>query len=267
MSFTLISPFCILLLLTSWLLSGQDVIAAPVDQHTDTPATREAVTLKYSISGSGTFYPYFTNDPQHPGILPDLVTRILTQSALAGENIVLPAKRTNRYLESGKIDFDLISPAWLKASQLTDPQFVFSDAMLLIREYVVTRAATTPVNSLAGRMVGTVRGYYYHDDDEFVRADFESERALLQALKKGRIDMAIIGDLPAQYWSAQDKVTLHFNQLHSQGTLHIRLRAEHAHLLPVLNRAIQTLRDTGQITRIETDYLQRIASEQVPDNE
>ncbi|KNC68841.1 substrate-binding periplasmic protein [Pseudoalteromonas ardens] len=266
MSFTLISPFCILLLLTSWLLSGQGVLAAPVDQRTDTPATREAVTLKYSISGSGTFYPYFTNDSQHPGILPELVSRILTQSALEGENIVLPTKRTNRYLASGKIDFDLISPAWLKASQLTDPQFVFSDPMLTIREYVVTRVATTPINSLAGRMVGTVRGYYYHDDNEFVRVDFESERALIQALNKGRIDIAIIGDLPAQYWSAQDNVALHFNQLHSHGALHIRLRAEHAHLLPILNKAIQTLRDAGQITRIETDYLQRVATGQAPGN-
>ncbi|MEC4088435.1 MULTISPECIES: substrate-binding periplasmic protein [Pseudoalteromonas] len=267
MSFTLISPFCILLLLTSWLLSSQGVIAAPVDQRTHTPTAREAVTLKYSISGSGTFYPYFTNNPQHPGILPDLVARILTQSAIEGENIVLPAKRTNRYLESGKIDFDLISPAWLKASQLTDPRFVFSDAMLPIREYVVTRAPAPSLNNLSGRMVGTVRGYYYHDDDEFVRVDFESERALIQALNKGRIDIAILGDLPAQYWSAQDNVALHFNQLHSHGTLHIRLRAEHAHLLPVLNQAIQTLRDSGQITQIETDYLQHVSTAQAPGNE
>ncbi|MCG7535656.1 transporter substrate-binding domain-containing protein [Pseudoalteromonas sp. OOF1S-7] len=264
MSFTLISPFCILLFLTSWLLNSQDAVASPVQQNKNTHASHNTLTLKYSISGSGAFYPYFTNDPQHPGILPDLVTRILAQSALQGENIVLPAKRTNRYLATGKIDFDLISPAWLKTAQRSDPRFVFSEAILPIREYVVTRVPTQSLSSLSGLTVGTVRGYYYHDDNVFTRVDFESERALLQALSKDRVDIIIIGDLPARYWSAQDNVALHFNHLHSHGTLHIRLRAEHAHLLPELNRAIQALRETGQIALIEAYYLQHTFTLQAP---
>ncbi|MCO7189462.1 MULTISPECIES: transporter substrate-binding domain-containing protein [unclassified Pseudoalteromonas] len=252
MSVTLISHFCILLFLIPLLFSSQGVAA--LSEHHSTTQTQH--TLKYSISGSGTFYPYFTNDPHHPGILPDLVARILAQASVQGENIVLPAKRTNRYLASGKIDFDLISPAWLNSSQRTDPRFVFSEAILPIREYVITRTPVGPLTSLSGQMVGTVRGYYYHDDDVFTRVDFESERALLQALNKGRVELAIVGDLPAKYWSEQDKVNLHFNQLHSQGLLHIRLRAEHAHLLPRLNRAILTLQRSGQIARIETYYLE-----------
>ncbi|WP_125716747.1 substrate-binding periplasmic protein [Pseudoalteromonas rubra] len=264
MSFTLISPFCILLFITSWLVLSQDAVASALKQSKHASGSRHTVTLKYSISGSGTFYPYFTNDPQHPGILPDLVAKILAQSALQGENIVLPAKRTNRYLASGKIDFDLISPAWLKAAQRSDPRFVFSQAILGIREYVVTRTPTEPLRALSGLTVGTVRGYYYHDDDDFTRVDFESERALLQALNKGRVDRVIIGDLPARYWSEQDNVTLHFNQLHSHGTLHIRLRAEHTHLLPELNRAIETLRGSGQIAQVEAYYLAHSFGQQTP---
>lgn len=252
MSVTLISPFCILLFLIPLLFSSQGIAASPEQQS----VAQVRHTLKYSISGSGAFYPYFTNDPHHPGILPDLVERILTQASLQGENIVLPAKRTNRYLAAGKIDFDLISPAWLNSTQRTDPRFVFSQPILPIREFIVTQTPTEPLTNLSGQMVGTVRGYYYHDDDVFTRVDFESERALLKALSKGRVELAIIGDLPARYWSEQDKIDLHFNQLHSQGLLHIRLRAEHGHLLPQLNQAILTLQKTGQIARIETYYLE-----------
>lgn len=65
--------------------------------------------LKYSLSGSGSFYPYFTHSEDAPGILPEMVEAILVKANIKGENLLLPAKRTNFYLEKQQIDFDIIS--------------------------------------------------------------------------------------------------------------------------------------------------------------
>ncbi|NUZ10763.1 transporter substrate-binding domain-containing protein [Pseudoalteromonas sp. McH1-7] len=210
--------------------------------------------LKYSLSGSGSFYPYFTHNPEKPGIFPETVEAILSHAEIRGENLLLPAKRTNAYLEQQQIDFDIISPDWLNDEQKKDPRYIYSEPILSIREYIVTRPSHPPALTLTGKKVGTVRGYYYHDDNQFHRVDFASERELLLALKLKRIDYIIIGDLPAQYWSEQLGVAFIFNQLHSEGMLAFRLLAKHKKLLKPLNQAIAALKQAGEFERIERQY-------------
>ena len=79
-------------------------------------------------------------------------------------------------LEKGEIDFDIISPSWL--SEEEQSKVIFSKPFLKVTEYIVTldqlnSPATIDstllpkqqVKSYQGKVVGTVRGYYYHDDD------------------------------------------------------------------------------------------------------
>ncbi|MEI5640486.1 MULTISPECIES: substrate-binding periplasmic protein [unclassified Pseudoalteromonas] len=214
----------------------------------------EKPQLRYSLSGSGSFQPYYTHQQQAPGILVEIVQAILVTTKIDGENLLLPAKRTNYYLENKLIDFDIISLDWLNEKQRKDARFIYSDPLLEVNEYVVTRTPTRPLSSLYGLEVGTVRGYYYHDDEQFKRVDFASEKELLQALHRGRVEQIIIGDLPALYWAKKLNIRFSFNYKHSQGKLRLRLLAKHQNLLANINQAIAQLQASGLIASIEQRY-------------
>ena len=200
------------------------------------------------------FYPYYTHDSSSPGILPEVVNAILSTAELSGHNLLLPAKRTILYLEQGKIDFDLVSPSWLNEKHRNDKRFIYSSPILSVDEYVITSTPNNKPIKLDGKKVGTVRGYYYHDDHNFTRVDFSSEKQLIQALARGRVSVAIIGDLPAQHWSEQLNTPIFFNTIHSQGQMHIRLLAKHKPLMPKINHAIETLHKQGQFKAITARY-------------
>ncbi|MBQ4849409.1 ABC transporter substrate-binding protein [Pseudoalteromonas sp. MMG012] len=216
--------------------------------------------LEYSLSGSGNYYPYYTHDPRAPGILPEAIQAILKEANITGEDLLLPAKRTNYYLQQQKIDFDLVSPSWLKDTELNNPQYIFSIAILPISEYIVTRLKTHVPPSLEHMIVGTVRGYYYHNDEVFERVDFNSEKELMLALHRKRVDQIIIGNLPALYWSKKLNIRFFMAAIHSQGYIHMRLLSKHKHLLPTINKAIEALSKKTYFKNIERKYLQSLSA-------
>lgn len=227
----------------------------PVDA-TDISIPHSTTVLKYSVSGSGNHYPYYTNETEKPGILAEIVSEVLLQAKIQGISIEQPAKRTVHYLHSGLIDFDTISPDWLNGDEKQDERFVFSAPLIRVNEYVVTLPNfTSPERLLEAKPVGTIRGYYYHDDAHFERVDFASEKELVQALQMARVDRIIIGELPALYWANQLGVKIELKELHTSGFVHIRLLAKHRALLPKLNAAIATLKAQGRFAEIENQYL------------
>ncbi len=222
--------------------------------------TQSAATepLRYDISGSGNWYPYYIDNSQHPGILADIIGAILARAGIPGEMSVMPAKRINYALYKQLIDFEVISPEWLTTAEKNDPAFVFSIPFLTVSEYLVTLSSHkdqfTSRDVLVGKPVGTVRGYVYHDDNRFTRVDFQSERELVLALEKHRIKVAIIGDLPARHWAKTLGVEIAFGALHSEGKLHMRLLKKHAPLLEKINQAILSLEQDGSLQRILARY-------------
>lgn len=221
-------------------------------------------TLKYDLSGSSMWVPYFMEDPRKPGILGELVPQILVKAGVKGQQVMLPAARMVVALEKGDIDFDIISPSWFSHREFTS-KYVLSEPLVPIAEYIVQLAATTSkitkMEDIAGRRIGTVRGYYYHNDNDFDRVDFSSEKQLIQALKSNRISYAIIGDLPAKYWSNQLGVAINLSVLHSQGYLHIRLRNEHAPLLNQLNKAIFSLKEAKIVNDVTQKYVNALQTD------
>lgn len=222
--------------------------------------------LKYNVNGSSSWVPYYVpNQPEHPGILGELVPQILIQAKIDSEKHNYPPKRTNQALDSGLLDFDFVSPSWFPNKDMGD-KFVTSDPIIEIQENIITlkENANTWANiaSIKGQVIGTVRGYLYHDDNVFTRFDFTSERELIKALHKKRINAAISGDLPALYWSKQLNLPITLATVHSDGVLVMRLRKEHKGLLPRINAAIATLKANGTIKTITDKYtLQAILSE------
>ncbi|QSX40026.1 transporter substrate-binding domain-containing protein [Shewanella cyperi] len=133
---------------------------------------------------------------------------------------------------------------------------------MLIKENVITLPGNEQdwqdISAIKGREIGTVMGYLYHDDKDFIRADFRSEQELIKALHKHRIPAAISGDYPALYWSAKLNLPIAIAAEHSSGDLVFRLRKEHEALLPAIDAAITELKKDGTIKTIIAKYTQRL---------
>ncbi|QSX42687.1 transporter substrate-binding domain-containing protein [Shewanella cyperi] len=224
--------------------------------------TSPQVRLKYNVSGSSNWYPYYIpNSPDSPGIISELLPQILSRAGVGGEIVPLPPKRTNQALENGQLDFDIVSPSWFPNGDF-GPKFVKSSPIMLIKENVITLPGHEldwqDISAIKGREIGTVMGYLYHDDKDFIRADFRSEQELIKALHKHRIPAAISGDYPALYWSAKLNLPIAIAAEHSSGDLVFRLRKEHEALLPAIDAAITELKKDGTIKTIIAKYTQRL---------
>lgn len=224
-------------------------------------ASAEEQVLKYDLSGSSNWIPYYSADKANPGILGELVPLILSQANIKGKQVTLPPSRTNLALNKGFLDFDLISPSWLSEDEKSK-EFIFSAPIIEIKEYIVFLADTfqdsPDASIIENKEVGTVRGYFYHDDNHFVRKDFGSEKELLIALKAKRVKYAIIGDLPALYWSRKLNIPIQLGPIHSAGLLSIRIRTSLSHLLPAINQSINALNDNGTIKETSERYQKHV---------
>ena len=222
-------------------------------------AELNSVPLKYNISSSGNYYPYYTNNPVKPGILPEIIEKILNDANISASHVSLPTKRITKYLQNEVIDFDVITLKWLPESERNNPQYIFSEPLINETEIIVSLPENINnwqrADSLYSKNVGTVLGYYYHNDDLFNRIDFPSEKELMIALTRKRVDVAIIGKLPALHWSKQLNVDVAFGPQYSHGLLKIRLLSKHKALLPTINQTIKNLHSDGFIKQTADKYM------------
>jgi len=221
--------------------------------------------LKYNITSSGNYYPYYTNNPVEPGVLPEIIEKILSDADISASHVNLPTKRITKYLQDEVIDFDVITLKWLPESERNNPQYIFSEPLVNATEIVVSLSENInnwqSANSLYNKNVGTVLGYYYHNDNLFNRIDFPSEKELMIALARKRVDVAIIGKLPALHWSKQLNVDIAFGPQYSHGLLKIRLLSKHKALLPAINKAIKNLHSSGFIQQVADKYMANIPTQ------
>jgi ABC-type amino acid transport substrate-binding protein len=200
---------------------------------------------------------YITESPKEPGILGELVPLLLAKANIEIEKHNFPPKRTNYALDNGLLDFDFVSPGWFPNQEL-GTLFVQSNPIIAIQENIITLEEKAndwqSIDNIKGKEIGTVRGYLYHDDAEFIRVDFTSERDLIRALYKNRVGAAISGDLPALYWAKKLNNPITLAAIHSKGHLVMRLRKEHAALLPQINAAIAELELNGTTQSIIDKY-------------
>ncbi|WP_310734232.1 transporter substrate-binding domain-containing protein [Shewanella sp. SR44-3] len=243
------------LLVISWCIFSL-LTATPLAAKAAMPDAE--VILNYNVNASNSWYPYYiAQTPEAPGVLGEIIPKILALANIKSRKHNFPPKRTNQALEKGFLDFDVVSPSWFEEKQLADT-FVASNPIMPIMENIVVLEKNQQrwqrLSQIKGRNIGTVRGYLYHDDNEFTRVDFKSERELILALHKGRIEAAISGDYPALYWAKELNLPISLAAVHSSGDLVIRLRKEHIALLPAINQAIQTLKDSGELQQIIDKY-------------
>ena len=215
-------------------------------------------TLHYDLGGTKAWVPYgYTGIDDKPGIFADIVASVMQQANIAYKPYFYPAKRAENELQTGMLDFDFVSPSWFKDQDIGE-DFVGSHGIFEVTEYFVTLANynekfSYPA-SISKQVVGTVAGYFYYDDNLFIRADFLSESELMLGLQKGRFKLTILEDYAANYWSDFHQVPIRLVAVHTKGKVIIRLRKEHKELLPQINSAIQLLLKTGRIEEIFKRY-------------
>jgi hypothetical protein len=238
-------PFAVILMC----LSSEYLLAAE---------KQSLATLHYDLGGTKAWVPYgYTGLEDKPGIFADIVESVMQQANIAYKPYFYPAKRAENELQTGMLDFDFISPSWFKDQDIGD-DYVGSHGIFEVTEYFVTLASYNEhfnyPASIKKQVVGTVAGYFYYDDNLFIRADFLSESELMLGLKKGRFNVAILEDYAANYWSDFHQVPIKLVAVHTKGKIIIRLRKEHQKLLPQINGAIQLLLKTGRIEEIFKRY-------------
>ncbi|GEA12651.1 transporter substrate-binding domain-containing protein [Alteromonas sp. KUL49] len=214
--------------------------------------------LYYNLGTTGSSVPYENAvDDARPGIFVEILPLIMDRAGIETSKVMLSTQRAMRAFQNGGLDFDFFSPSWLSEDE-KNHDFVFTDPILTITEYFITRPAMAPqyasIDHIHGNIVGTISGYVYFDDDKFDRLDFLSEKTLILGLGKGRVDIAIMEEAAARYWSAKHGIPITFGPVHTTGEMALRLHKKHADKVPQINAIIAELHQSGEFDRIIQKY-------------
>ncbi|MCV2885121.1 transporter substrate-binding domain-containing protein [Aestuariibacter sp. AA17] len=219
-------------------------------------ANSEILYFDLGIEGRWVPYQRGANSGSY-GVFKEVTDAIAKHANLTFDHVYFPAKRAQKALIDGLIDFEFISLAWLKGSQPGE-DFVVSQPIFEVQEYIVTLEGNgenfEKPHSYYDHAVGTIDGYFYHDDDKFKRHDFSTESELIQALGKGRVRVAILEKETAKFWASVHGVSLEFTSLHSRGDLLIRLRNEKQQFMPLINFGITKIKQSGELAKILSSH-------------
>lgn len=221
-------------------------------------ACGQSKSLKYNLNSEGGWIPYGpTGDKANSGIFQELTPLIMSTAEIDVEAVDVPTQRAIASLTHGGLDFDYVSPDWFENGNV-GIEFVASEPVFVITEYFITLPKNAKryqvLEDVHDKIVGTIRGYYYFDDKNFIRMDFDKEANLVKGLELERFEVAILEEMTAHYWSKHAGIQIALASVHTLGEMVIRLRNEHAALLLKLNRVINRLRKDGQIDAIFDKY-------------
>jgi hypothetical protein len=223
-------------------------------QNSTVKKSNEKPKLYFDSGVQGGWVPFRTgSETGRPGVLANLSQAIQENSGIQFIPGSLPSKRAEKALIDGIVDFDFVCIEWLKDNK-PGAGFIVSDPFFEITEYLVTLKQYTHLfptrQSMFNKHVGTIGGYFYFDDNEFIRSDFLNENRLIQGLKHNRFKVAILEREVAKYWAKINNVEIGFAALHTSGKMVMRIRKEHSALLPLLNQSIKMIKASGKLQAI-----------------
>jgi len=197
----------------------------------------------------------FRNDAKTGGVsvFAELSKALEAYSGIQFKTVNFPQKRAAKALQDGIVDFDFVCLEWFKDNDL-GPGFIATEPFFEITEHLVSLKKNTHLfpmrESMFGKRVGTISGYFYFDDDKFIRNDFLNENLLMQGLKMERFNVIILERETAKYWAKLNNTEIAFAALHTSGNLVMRVRKQHSALIPLLNKSIKAIKKSGQLKAI-----------------
>jgi polar amino acid transport system substrate-binding protein len=210
--------------------------------------------LYFDIGEQGGWVPFRTGaETSRPGVLVELTLAMQKHSGIQFIPVNLPSKRAEKALKDGIVNFDFICLEWLQGSVLGD-EYLATDSFFEITEHLVTLKKNTHLfptrQSMFNKRVGTIAGYFYFDDNQFIRTDFLNENQLMLGLKNNRFNVIILERETAKYWAKLNNTEIGFAALHTSGNLLMRVRKEHRALIPKLNQTIKMMKTSGKLKAI-----------------
>ena len=180
---------------------------------------------------------------------------ILTEAGIDAEFVAAPHGRKRRMFMDDVIAMDCCaSPVWRQAAGEVDLQ-VFSDAFYQSPEhYVFRQGQVLQINrpeDLANLRVAKVRGFNYRNEPYFGETiSVRDMEDVLDLLVAGRADVGMINGQDFRRRMRLQPRPLELGQIYFTADLRVRIRNNHADLLPRINAAIATLRANGRIEEI-----------------
>lgn len=218
-------------------------------------ANNNNTPLKYDLGVGGGWIPYQRGaDPKQIGIFEEITQFVQQHSNIVFETVNYPPKRAEFALKNETVDFDFICVEWFADNQFDDSTYVVSDPIFSVTEYYVTLDGNAKKfetrRDAFGKNVGTIAGYFYHDDVNFKRMDFLNEGQLILGLQHNRFKTAILEQETAKYWARTLNVRIEFAARHSVGQLRFRLLKKHKALIPKINQTINKMKLNGELANI-----------------
>jgi len=191
------------------------------------------------------------------GLLVSVVEALEQQTCIPIANELQPYPRVVHSLHSGHVDFAILFDSEFSKQAAIHIGHVVDTSMI-----VVAQAGSPQMRSLdelQGMKVGLIRGSKYgvafDDATHFKRIQVSNMEQGLAMLLRDRVDV-MVGTDQALFWAMQKmdvgakRLSKVFVLAGATGSLYASKHSTRLDLIPVYQRALQTLRDNGTLERI-----------------
>jgi len=182
-------------------------LALPLVAHAS-QVSQVSQVLRAIVSDSNTApYAIFNADNQlQAGLSKDIIDELARYLELPVVYINLPRARVEPWLLQGEADLAcFLNPDWVEQPD----DLLWTDALFTTQQLLVRRREAKPVTGiqhLAGKRVGTSRGFTYPEleqvfrSGDVIRDDAHSLESNLLRLKQGRLDVVMTVDLSYHFY-------------------------------------------------------------------
>lgn len=221
------------------------------------------------VIGTSDWKPWqIVKEGQLTGITPEILHVLSRRTGCKMDIKVLPQRRLMREFERQQIDMEpAVSPSWREKqrdiSVYTNPYCETSDVILVRKGSGI---AGTAVQDFKGRSLGCGLGYYYPEgfqealaNGDIIRDDNPVSEYNIMKLAQHRLDGIIVDRIQAAYMidvlrlKAED---FEIAYVFGPSKLSLRLHKSKQDLLPILDKALESMKADGTIDRIVAKYLQ-----------
>ncbi|MRI32055.1 hypothetical protein EOPP23_03450 [Endozoicomonas sp. OPT23] len=205
--------------------------------------------------------PYFwpkDSQKESSGFYIDLLEAISKQAGIRFEYRYLPQARLRRLMVENDLDLEPgIDPIW-RQEPIEVINSVYSIPFFLSDEVIMShKPMSQTINKLSDLKKGKlcrILGFNYDENTQHESVTVLSEEKIIAMLLRKRCDYGVIPLDIASHLSHKSKVALYRSEPLSIYKLSMRLNKEKAHLLPEIDKAIETLIDTGIVDKLLSKY-------------
>lgn len=214
-------------------------------------STAEEITIALPFNGNPP-YSYGQGNPEK-GLYIELFNLIFAKTPYTVKYIYLPNARIRSAFINGAIDIECCpTPMWRQEEKAISR---YSDRIFQTNDrYVFAKGKILNTEAIDGKVIATILGYGYKDENLFKRFEVNSEIEMLQLITNKRISIGIIDEKIAHYLASISQLEISLGDIHEQVNRTIRVHHSKAYILPSINQAIKEAKNKNLIDNIFQKY-------------